>query len=72
MQFCVTFAFSYLGFIKFILFQYMDKFLIKRRKNEDESVTERNSIKSENEPFPIVSAAKAVQRGVQSLGTVRK
>jgi hypothetical protein len=70
MQFCVTFAFSYLSFIKFILFQY--GFLIKRRKIEDESVTECNSIKSESEPFPIVSAVKAVQRGVQSLGTVRK
>jgi hypothetical protein len=42
------------------------------RKIEDESMTECNSIKSESEPFPIVSAVKAVQRGVQSLGTVRK
>jgi hypothetical protein len=58
MQFCVTFAFSYLSFIKFILFQY--GFLIKRRTIEDESVTECNSIKSESEPFPIVSAVKTV------------
>jgi hypothetical protein len=50
----------------------MDKFLIKRRKIEDESVTECNSIKSENEPFPSVSAMKAVQRDVQSLGTICK
>jgi hypothetical protein len=50
----------------------MDKFLNKRRKIEDESVTECNSIKSENEPFAIVSTVKAVQRDVQSLGTVRK
>jgi hypothetical protein len=45
----------------------MDKFLIKRRKIEDESVTECNSIKSENGPFPGVSAVKAVQRDVQTL-----
>jgi hypothetical protein len=50
----------------------MDKFLNKRRKIEDESVTECNSIKNENEQFPSVSAVKAVQRDVQSLGTVRK
>jgi hypothetical protein len=50
----------------------MDTFLIKRRKIEDKSVTEYNSIKSENEPFPSVSAVKAVQRDVQSLGTVCK
>jgi hypothetical protein len=50
----------------------MDKSLIKRRKIEDESVTECNNIKSENEQIPSVSAVKAVQRDVQSLGTVRK
>jgi hypothetical protein len=50
----------------------MDKFLIKKRKIEDESVTECNSIKSEKEPFPSVRAVKAAQRVVQSLGTVRK
>jgi hypothetical protein len=50
----------------------MDKFLIKRRKIEVESVTDCNSIKSENEPIPSVSAVKAVQKDVQSLGTVRK
>jgi hypothetical protein len=50
----------------------MDKFLIKRRKIEDGSVTECNSIKSENEPIPSVSAVKAIHRDAQSLGTVRK
>jgi hypothetical protein len=40
----------------------MNKFLIKRRKTEDESVTECDNIKSENEPIPSVSAVKAVQR----------
>jgi hypothetical protein len=50
----------------------MDKFLIKRRTIQDESVTECNSIKRENESFPSVSTVKAVQRDVQSLGTVCK
>lgn len=54
----------------------MDKFLIKRRKVEDESVTESfNSNKSENEPIPSVSVVKAVQGGVEpsvGTGTVRK
>jgi hypothetical protein len=71
MQFCVTFAFSYLSSLSLFYFN-MDKFLIKRRKNEDESVTECNSIKSENETIPSVSAVKAIQRDARSLGTVRK
>lgn len=50
----------------------MDKFLIKKRKVEDESVTETSSNKSENEPIPSVSTLKAVQRIVVSAGTIRK
>jgi hypothetical protein len=50
----------------------MDKFLIKRRKIEDESVTKCKSIKSENGPIPSVRGVKAIQRDVQSLRTVCK
>jgi hypothetical protein len=63
----------FLIYVLLSLFYFnMDNFLNKRRKIEDESVTECNSIKSESEPFPGVTAVKAVQRDVQSLGTVCK
>jgi hypothetical protein len=47
----------------------MDKFLIKRKKVNDESVAESNNSKSENKPIASVSSIQSVQ-GVQSLGTV--
>lgn len=50
----------------------MDKFLIKRRKVEDESVKVCSSNKSENELIPSISAMKAVQRNLQSTEIVCK
>jgi hypothetical protein len=49
----------------------MGKFLIKRKKVNDESVAESNYSKSENKPIASVSSIQSVQ-GVQSLGTARK
>jgi hypothetical protein len=49
----------------------MGKFLIKRKKVNDESVAESNNSKSENKPIASVSSIQSVQ-DVQSLGTVRK
>jgi hypothetical protein len=49
----------------------MDKFLIKRKKVNDESVAESNSSKSENKPIASMSSVQSVQ-DLQSLGTVRK
>jgi hypothetical protein len=49
----------------------MDKFLILRKKVNDESLAESNNSKSENKPIASVSSIQSAQ-GVQSLGTVRK
>jgi hypothetical protein len=49
----------------------MDKFLIKRKKVNDESVAKSNNRKSKNKRIASVSSIQSVQ-DVQSLGTVRK